>query len=205
MRVSRRDTTLPIEVGDGGKPRREETAMTANPVPLRRAAPPRPLLFLDFEASGLTPGSWPIEIGCAWIAAGGAVEVSATLIAPRPEWPPAEWSDGAARLHGIPRDALAAATPADAVAAGTDGFAAFDVVSDNPAWDGLWLDRLRGDRPRIPVLGLRGEVARRLTPRAADDFVRRCLRAPALHRAGPDAERLARAWAAAADGFGLAA
>ena len=178
--------------------------MPAFAVPMHRVPLIRPLLFLDFEASGLTPGSWPIEIGYAWIT-GATVEVVASLIAPRPEWSLAEWSDTAARVHGIALAALDAAPSADALAAETDRFAAFDVVSDNPAWDGLWLDRLRGpDRPRIPVRGLRGEIRRRLSPRAADEISQRRLNTPAAHRAGPDAERLALAWAAAQD-YGLAA
>ena len=178
--------------------------MPATAVPMHRIPLIRPLLFLDFEASGLTSGSWPIEIGYAWIT-GSMVEVTDLLISPRPDWSLADWSETAARVHGIPLAALAHAPDAEYVAAETDRFAAFDVVSDNPNWDGLWLDRLRGPgRPRIPVLGLRGEIRRRLSPRAADDFTQRRLNTPAAHRAGPDAARLAEAWVAAAD-YGLAA
>lgn len=164
----------------------------------------RPLLFIDFEASSLSPQSWPIEIGVAWID-GGEARSRATLIAPRPDWPLDDWAGYAEAVHGVRLAAVLAGAPAEAVADETDALAGFALVSDNPRWDQIWLDRLRGPgRPRIEVGGLRQAMAERLHGYAADDLAMRLFREPRPHRAGPDAERLARAWAAA-ERFGLAA
>lgn len=163
----------------------------------------RPLLFLDFEASSLSGGSWPVEIGYAWVEA-GTVRSRATLIAPRADWSMADWSDSAARVHNIPLAAVRAGAPADAVAAETDAFARFEVVSDNPRWDQTWLDRLRAGRRRIEVGALR-QALRRLDDRGATAMAQALFRKGAPHRAGPDAERMARAWLAATRAFGLAA
>jgi hypothetical protein len=165
----------------------------------------RPLLFLDFEASSLTPGSWPVEIGYAWIEA-GRVRSRATLIAPRTDWSMDDWSEVSARVHGIPLAAIRAGAPADVVAGETDRFAEFEVVSENPAWEQRWLDRLRaGRRPRIEVRPIRAALRERLDDAAAGAVVQALFRSAAPHRAGPDAERLARAWLAATRAFGVAA
>jgi hypothetical protein len=55
------------------------------------------------------------------------------------------------------------------------------------------------------VRPLRALLRERLDDRGAGAVVQALLRSPAPHRAGPDAERLARAWLAAARAFGLAA
>lgn len=165
----------------------------------------RPLLFLDFEASSLNRESWPIEIGYAWIEA-GRVQSRATLIAPRADWSMDDWSAVSARVHGIPLAAVRAGARADAVAAETDAFARFEIVSENPAWEQRWLDRLRGDRmPRLQVRPLRSVLRERLDDAAVGAVVQSLFRSDAPHRAGPDAERLARSWLVATRAFGLAA
>ena len=45
------------------------------------------LVFIDFEASGLGPGTWPIEVGLAWIENGG-VRTWSSLIRPEADWDP---------------------------------------------------------------------------------------------------------------------
>ncbi len=164
----------------------------------------RPLLFLDFEASSLTRGSWPVEIGYAWIER-DQVRSHATLIAPRQDWSMADWSDAAARVHNIPLAAIRAGSPAAVVAAETDLLARFDVVSENPRWDQVWLDRLREGRRRIEVGALQQAVRRRLDDREANAVAQALFRNASPHRAGPDAERMARAWLVATRAFGLAA
>lgn len=165
----------------------------------------RPLLFLDFEASSLSRDSWPIEIGYSWIA-DGQVWTRASLIAPRPDWPLSAWSEVSARVHGIPQADLWSAPSADEIAAETDWFAGFEVISENPAWEQLWLDRLRAGRgPQIAVSSLRRALRERLDEQAASAVVQSLFRSTAPHRAGPDAERLARAWFKATDALGLAA
>lgn len=172
-------------------------------VPASAADGPPPLVFLDIEASGLDPEGWPIEIGCAWLA-DGRIESRSTIILPRRAWSMAHWSPDAERLHGIRPEELSGGRPADLVAADTDGLAGYEIVSDNSWWDQLWLDRLRGTRPRLVVHPLRRVAAQRLHGLAADLFALSLLRTRPPHRAGGDAARLARAWLAA-DGLKLAA
>jgi DNA polymerase III subunit epsilon len=170
-----------------------QTITTTGALPSAVPAGERPLLFLDFEASSLSPESWPIEIGWAWIE-DGRVRSGSTLIAPRPEWPLADWSESAARVHGIALVEALAGVDADRVAEHTDAFAGFDVVSDNPSWEQHWLDRLRAGRPRIGVMALRDAIAARLHPLEANWLCCSLLRADPGHRAAADAERLAAAW-----------
>jgi DNA polymerase III subunit epsilon len=166
-----------------------------DPTPTRPAGP-APLLFLDFEASSLDPRSWPVEIGYAWIE-GGRVQRRSRVIAPRASWPLHAWSETAAAVHGITLREARAGHDADAVAAETDRFAAFEVVSDNPRWDQVWLDRLRAGRgPAIAVGSLRRAMAERLDERGADAMAVALFRGASPHRAGADAARLAAAWLA---------
>lgn len=59
-------------------------------------------LFLDFEASGLQPETYPIAV--AWSQTTG--EIESYLIRPLPEW--THWDADAERVHRIPRERLAA-------------------------------------------------------------------------------------------------
>jgi len=56
--------------------------------------------ILDFEASGLGRGSYPIEVG--YILSDG--HSNCMLIRPEPDW--LEWDEQAERLHGISREQL---------------------------------------------------------------------------------------------------
>lgn len=156
----------------------------------------RKLVFIDFEASGLGPESWPIEIGCAWIS-DGAPKVRASLIRPRPDWPMAAWSEESARVHGVTIAVLAMARDADAV---VEDFGPLlfgvNLVSDAREFDQFWLDRLLG-RPGPRIADFH-DTAHRLIGGSAHalDWVYETLaRTPAPHRAGPDARRLAKAMA----------
>lgn len=170
------------------------------PYPRLPAVPPgatrRPLLFLDIEASSFDPASWPVEIGYAWLLAGGGIARRSAIIAPRPDWAVNAWSEAAAEVHGISLHAARAGIAADAVAAETDAFAGHEVLSNNPRWDQLWLDRLRADRPAIPVRSFRAAITERLDAVEADAVALALFRSRAPHRAGADALRLAEAWAA---------
>jgi DNA polymerase III subunit epsilon len=150
-----------------------------------------PILFLDFEASSLSAASWPIEIGWSIVREGGIVTTT-SLIRPRPSW--TDWSEASAAIHGIRREDLDAAPEADVVAARTDAFGGYSVVSDNPTWEQQWLDRLREGRPYVPVNDLHVVAAERLGPRALDWMYERLARRKPPHRAGPDSRRLAEAY-----------
>jgi len=52
--------------------------------------------FLDVEASGLGPDSFPIEIG--WAILGGPA--GSVLIKPAPDWSQDAWDETAEDLHG---------------------------------------------------------------------------------------------------------
>jgi DNA polymerase III epsilon subunit-like protein len=153
------------------------------------------IVFLDFEASGLSPDSWPVEIGVAWIS-DNEIRVPSSLIRPRPEWPMSAWSAESAAIHGIPLDALASAPSAEAVAQDFGRLlSGARVLSDAPAFEQLWLDRL------LAKPGPRVEDFHRVTherfagnANALDWLSETLTRTQAPHRAGPDARRLAKAW-----------
>ena len=93
---------------------------------------PDHLIFLDIEASGLGPDSWPIEVGLAWIV-DQAVQTWSSLIRPEPDWDPDAWSDQSAIIHNIPREDLDAAPKAIDVAHEVmERIAARHVISDAP-------------------------------------------------------------------------
>ncbi|MBF8766355.1 hypothetical protein IR009_14125 [Pseudomonas putida] len=95
-----------------------------------------PTHFVDFEASGIAPDSYPIEV--AVVYPGGEYQ---TLIQPARYWD--HWSFDAQDMHQITREQLIAeGTPPLEVAQAMN--ALFDgktLCSDNPA-DCYWLDVL---------------------------------------------------------------
>ena len=135
------------------------------------------LAFLDIEASGLHPGSFPIEV--AWVLEDGVGE--AHLIRPEPEW--RLWDSNAEAMHGLSRDILAregrpAAEVALRAAAALRGR---HVYSDAVGSDGSWLDQLL-DTASVPTVKLRDvhhaysvacqPLLARLSPPAAPAFSR---------------------------------
>lgn len=98
------------------------------------------VIFLDFEASSLMRGSFPIEVG--WALPNGDVE--AHLIVPAVGW--TEWSPKSEAIHGLSLDYLIReGRPVAEVAARVlEVFSAPDaiVASDNPRWEQMWLNRL---------------------------------------------------------------
>ncbi|SDB75010.1 exonuclease domain-containing protein [Belnapia rosea] len=171
------------------------------------------LLFLDIETSGLDSGSFPIEI--AWCDVDGHGE--AHLIRPTSGW--TAWNTESEAMHGIARERLLAeGKPATAVArraASALSSKRVLVLSDAPAFDQVWLDRLfaAGGNSRPVQLHslwrvLRGSVTGMLrdvgAPGAAlPDLLQYILeeaqradaaRGPIPHRALPDAQRNAAVW-----------
>lgn len=120
-------------------------------MPPTRTALPRPLLplaanplpglvFVDCESSGLATPSYPVEVGLAWCDR----RSEALLIRPHESWDAWVWSAEAEEVHGLSRaDLMGGADPEEAVAWLEERVAAGgEAVSDSPAWDGYWLDRL---------------------------------------------------------------
>jgi DNA polymerase III epsilon subunit-like protein len=96
-----------------------------------------PLCFLDFEASSLDSGSYPIEV--AWVDAEGHGETY--LI--QPHWSWHGWSAASEAIHHITQDMLRDATPASHVAERAQNMLTDRVViSDEPAFDQYWLEML---------------------------------------------------------------
>ena len=103
------------------------------------------MYFIDFEASSLLPGSFPIEVG--WVDEEGKGEQH--LIRPHPKWLERNcpgWSTASEAIHGISLETLVRdGSPIDYVAArAAEVLFAPDAITfaDQPGWDGQWLDAL---------------------------------------------------------------
>ena len=155
--------------------------------------------FLDLEASSLDSDSWPVEVGLAWIS-DGLVEVRSSLIHPDEVWPMRAWSPVSAEIHGISMEELRRAPPAAEIARWTAGLVGdATVVSDAPEFDARWLACLyetEGGLILPPVRDFDLLAAARFDMAAIRRVYAALDAIPAPHRAGPDAERLARAWTA---------
>lgn len=165
------------------------------------------VLTVDVEASGLGPGTFPIEIALCDVATG---ETQSWLIRPTEEWlDRAEWhwSKASADVHGIALDDLLTdGVPVEEVAAELDDFIdGAVVVSTDQVADAGWIQTLYAAARRRPrwavecwweearVRADHGWPGQGIPPcpvvEAALSEARR--RVPAEHRAAPDAERLA--------------
>lgn len=105
------------------------------------------MLFMDFEASSLLPGSFPLEV--ALVDQDGQGETY--LIKPHEDWLDRAagnpgWSLTSEALHGISlKRPISEGVPADRVArraANVLGRANVMACSDNPGFDGGWLETL---------------------------------------------------------------
>lgn len=163
-----------------------------------------PIALLDFEASSLGSGSFPIEVG--WAVDGS--ETEAHLIRPAPGW--TDWSAASERLHGITQARLLAEgePPGDVARRVAEVLGGKDVTvaSDNPVFEQFWLERLMAAawQPTpfavLPAARLYAAEAGRLTgagvtAEAVLAVVTGAMRAErerqhVRHRAGPDAEAM---------------
>ena len=141
-----------------------------------------PTHFIDFEASGIAPDSYPIEV--AVVFPGGEYQA---LIQPASYWD--HWSYDAQDMHQItPEQLVNLGTPAIQVAERmNDLFDGKILCSDNPT-DCYWLDVLyeaAGIDPTFEVKPIESFVGRE----AASELLRR-LPVRKGHRALPDARDL---------------
>lgn len=151
--------------------------------------------FIDLEASGLSPVSWPIEVG--WCLEAG--EPEAHLIQPAPDWPREAWDARAEALHGIPLASLTqSGRPAKEICGRlNEQLGGACVFSDAPDWDGFWLYRLfstGGVRQRFKLVhfadvfdGIASEKIDALIAAAAET-------APHRHRAREDVLHMRRVY-----------
>ena len=162
------------------------------------------IVFVDFEASSLSSDSWPIEIGLAMLVKPTGPEPSieqwSSLIRPAPGWSLQDWSSESASVHRIPLETLDAAPSAVSVAEEFINRTGDRVlISDSPACEKKWLDRLMVYYPEIKPREFSHfntfatSVCKDLPPIAMDMIYEELERIKAPHRAGPDAARMARA------------
>lgn len=126
----------------------------------------KPTYFIDFEASGIAPDSYPIEV--AVVFPGGEYQ---SLIQPARYWD--HWSYDAQDMHGISREQLMSeGTTALQVAQELNRlFDGKTLCSDNPA-DCYWLDVLyeaAGIDPTFEVKPIESFVGRE----AASEILKR--------------------------------
>jgi len=138
--------------------------------------------FVDFEASGIAPDSYPIEI--AVVSADFEYQA---LIRPVSYW--THWSWDAQDMHGVSREALLAdgLEPSVIAAQLNATFKGAKLCSDSPQ-DGFWLDTLyeaAGVEPSFVLLPLESFVGR-----AVASEILRTVPGRRAHRALPDAVAL---------------
>lgn len=160
---------------------------------------PFPLFCLDFEASGLGPESYPIEVGLAvWRGVDQPIVTWSTLIQPAPYWDHWDWN--AQSIHGIDRDQLEAGLPPAVVAARLNELADGAIVySDAPSVEAWWNETLYEAGETEPTWGIGdvNDLVDRLDTAGAARFARWLERAPKRHRAADDAERCLKGFALA--------
>ena len=147
--------------------------------------------FVDVEASGLGPYSWPIEVG--WGFHGH--EPRSVLIRPSDAWSMQAWEKPAEALHRIaPDHLLTEGRPVEAVALGLNAaLGQATVYSDAPDYDSFWLFRLydaAGIRPNYKLHDL-GDLLRPVWQGAPAELnARAAAVAPHTHRAADDVRHL---------------
>jgi len=142
-------------------------------------------MTLDFEASALQLGSFPIEVGVAIGNGEKIIQTFTTFIQPRSEWVDhGVWSKQSETIHGIKATQLARGMPADEVCSALDRIlCGAAVYVDGGYFDAYWLFRLYdGKTPQFRLVDLDAVPYRELRKKRADD--------PADHRALPDAKWL---------------
>ena len=109
----------------------------------------RPSFFIDFEASGIAPDSYPIEVAVV------SSETSfSSLIKPARYW--THWSFDAQDMHGLSQDhLLEQADPADVVARHMNQLFSGQVLCSDSPQDGFWLDVLYEAADLMPTFQLK--------------------------------------------------
>lgn len=142
----------------------------------------RPSFFIDFEASGIAPDSYPIEV--AVVSSEFAFN---TLIKPARYW--THWSFDAQDMHGLCQDQLhQQGDPADVVARHMNQLFSGQVLCSDSPQDGFWLDVLYEAADLWPTFQLKPlEV---FVGREAASEIYRLLPTTKHHRALHDATAL---------------
>ena len=163
-----------------------------------------PMAIIDFEASGLGIGTYPIEVGVAlWPSAEDRATVWSTLIRPAPEWVrDGDWHEAGQKIHGIsPHDLEHGMDPVDVMAHLNAMLQDVGVVHcDGGKHDAHWMTTLRiaAGVPARFVLGSISAIIRHSTPDQWEAYEAWQKAHPVPHRAGPDAENIMSGIASAA-------
>ncbi|MDY6947270.1 MAG: hypothetical protein SXG53_16285 [Pseudomonadota bacterium] len=159
-----------------------------------------PIQTIDFEASSLDDGTYPIEVGVArWTSPDRPIESWSSLISPPSDWTRyGSWSTRSVGIHGISRDELTRGLQPDEVMRHLNTILGKDMAyCDGGAFDRHWLAMLQHAAGRTATFDL-GDFAM-LTlklPHAGHQRLSSWLQAsPPPHRARQDAERLIKAMA----------
>lgn len=158
---------------------------------------PWPLAAIDFEASSLEPGGYPIEVGIAlWRAPDAPILGWSALVRPTEEWMRhGHWSPDSAQVHGIRGSELRAQGQAPARLAallnavlGSGG----EAWCDGGPYDAYWMRALFKAGGMKPDSALRDwhRLAAGLGADRAACALKWLEEAPARHRARADAEKL---------------
>jgi hypothetical protein len=157
------------------------------------------IAFLDIEASGIHPDSWPVEIG--WALPFGGELNGDVLIRPMPEW--THWSMLAERhFHKISRATLErdGLPPGEALSRIEGALYGCEVYVEDVEEDRVWFNRLVAATGRETTLRLQDAramfEAQALRRRHSLADIRRhvAARFPHRHRAQADARQMAEIW-----------
>ncbi|MBX8563126.1 hypothetical protein K5D44_00240 [Pseudomonas cichorii] len=141
-----------------------------------------PSFFIDFEASGIAPDSYPIEV--AVVSSESSFN---SLIKPARYW--THWSYDAQDMHGIGQDQLhQQGDPADVVARHMNQLFSGQVLCSDSPQDTFWLDVLYEAAELTPTFQLKPLES--FVGRQAASDIYRLLPTTRIHRALPDASAL---------------
>ena len=164
-------------------------------------------VFIDFEASGLGPDSFPIEVG--WAFAGAEIRSEGHLLRPMQAWLEAThaWDPASETVHGIALATLVMTGehPVDVANRLNSALRGRMVITDSPGNDLKWAWRLFdgvGLAPAFRILDIPADAfsairARELGLSGGEMLAleREAIRlAPRTHRAEQDARSLATLW-----------
>lgn len=98
------------------------------------------MAVIDLEASGLHRGSFPIEVGWCF----GDLRSGSFLIRPHSSWHMDDWRAESEAVHGIPQEKLhkEGIEAHEAARFLNDTLGGYILLTDAPAYDGMWLQRL---------------------------------------------------------------
>ncbi|WP_407729154.1 hypothetical protein ACJJU9_17980 [Pseudomonas helleri] len=142
----------------------------------------RPSFFIDFEASGIAPDSYPIEVAVV-----SSDTSFSSLIKPARYW--THWSFDAQDMHGLSQDQLREQgdAPVGVARRMNQLFSGQILCSDSPQ-DTFWLDVLYEAAELAPTFQLKPLES--FVGRQAASDIYRLLPTTRIHRALPDASAL---------------